>query len=125
VDWIHFTEGTDQWQLIVNTAMKLSFCEWGRIFGGSGASTGLQSHCRLKLCICIQMFITLQTEVAVSCCLLIVLCVCICACVRACARARARVCKSEATQNDIYNIIKLNYDLMFKIVVDFLKSLKN
>jgi hypothetical protein len=43
-------------------------------------------------------------------------CVCVCVCVF--------VCKSEATQNDIYSIIKPNYDLMFKIVVDFLKALK-
>jgi len=33
-------------------------------------------------------------------------------------------CNCEATQNDRYNIIKSNYDTVFKIVVDFLKALK-
>jgi len=80
------------------------------------ASTGLQRHCCLKLGVCIHMFITLQTEMVVSCCLLIVLCVCV--------YMRACVWKSEATQNDRYNITKPNYDLMFKIVLDILKALK-
>jgi hypothetical protein len=78
----------------------------------------------LEVCICIHTFITLQTEVAVSCCLLIVLCVCVYMCVR--ARARACVCVRErGDAKDRYNIIKPNYDLVFKIVFDFLKALRN
>lgn len=57
-----------------------------------------------------------------SCCKLLLTARTLCMCVYMCARAR--VCKSEATQNDRYNIIKPNYDLMFNIVVDFLKALK-
>ena len=73
-----------------------------------------RSGCKLCLLIVLCVYVCVCVRVCVCVCVYVCVCVCVCMC----------VCKSEATQNDRYNIIKSNYDIMFKIVVDFLKVLK-